>query len=183
MTQVFSIHRSGRKALLLGAAILGLCTALLAQAQPIYRVVDEHGNVTYTDQRPNEQAQPINLPGLQVVDPNRESAPVPPAADEPAEPARESLQFRIASPRPDQVITDPEGRLRIELEASIELPPAAQAVIYINGVPQEPVNTFVTLFEGVGFGEHSLRAELQTETGRVLALSEEIYVRIESGNP
>ncbi|MFW5816148.1 MAG: DUF4124 domain-containing protein, partial [Wenzhouxiangella sp.] len=33
-----------------------------AVAQPIYRVVDEQGNVTYTDQKPSEDAEPLDLP-------------------------------------------------------------------------------------------------------------------------
>ena len=34
----------------------------------IYKVVDEHGNVTYTDQRPSEGAVPMDLPPLSVVE-------------------------------------------------------------------------------------------------------------------
>jgi len=155
-----------------------------ASAQTIYKVVDEHGNVTYTDQRPSDDAEPIALPGIAVVDEEEEVVEEVIQAEAQGEAATEqpSLSFRIASPAPEAVITDPDGHLTIELESNIELPPAAQAVIYINGVPQEPVNSFVTTFEGVGFGEHSLRAELQTASGRVLALSEEIYVRLRADN-
>lgn len=157
---------------------VALLLPTVAGAQAIYKVVDEQGNVTYTDQRPSDNAEPMALPGINVVD-DEQIADEVIQSETPSESSeRPSLSFRIASPAPESVITDPRGRLTIELESNIELPPAAQAVIYINGVPQEPVNSFVTTFEGVGFGEHSLRAELQTASGRVLALSEEIYVRI-----
>lgn len=168
---------------LAGACLLALIVLpAMASAQAIYKVVDEHGNVTYTDQRPSDDAEPMALPGINVVD-EEQAAEAIISSEAPAERRPQAeLTFRIASPAPEAVITDPRGRLTIELESNIELPPAAQAVIYINGVPQEPVNSFVTTFEGVGFGEHSLRAELQTASGRVLALSEEIYVRLRADN-
>ncbi|MGY6587384.1 MAG: DUF4124 domain-containing protein [Wenzhouxiangella sp.] len=163
-----------------GACLMAVALLLpaVAGAQAIYKVVDEHGNVTYTDQRPSNEAEPMALPGINVVDDERIAEEVIQPEIPSEREASATLSFRIASPAPEAVIIDPRGRLTIELESNIELPPAAQAVIYINGVPQEPVNSFVTTFEGVGFGEHSLRAELQTASGRVLALSEEIYVRI-----
>lgn len=89
------------------------CAACLAQplfAQEsggIYKVVDEEGNVTYTDQRPNDAAVPMDLPELSVIktDP-APAAAAPTAAEDQADrpPTRRELQrqfsdFRILQPQ------------------------------------------------------------------------------------
>ncbi len=55
-----------------------LAAPLAAQSSgEIYKVVDEDGNVTFTDQRPSAQAEPMDLPPLSVIE---SDIPVP-AAD------------------------------------------------------------------------------------------------------
>ena len=51
------------------AFCLVLPAPLAAQSSgEIYKVVDEHGNVTFTDQRPSSGAQPMDLPPLSVIE-------------------------------------------------------------------------------------------------------------------
>ena len=45
---------------------LWLPLTLAAQGE-IYKVVDKDGNVTFTDQRPSDTAQPMDLPPLSVI--------------------------------------------------------------------------------------------------------------------
>ena len=49
--------------LLIPLALLSLLAFTAARAE-IYKVVDEHGNVTYTDQKPSPDAVPVQLRGL-----------------------------------------------------------------------------------------------------------------------
>ena len=66
-----------------------LAAPLAAQSTgEIYKVVDEDGNVTFTDQRPSAQAQPMDLPPLSVIE-----------TDIP-EPAARSAARRPAAARP-----------------------------------------------------------------------------------
>jgi hypothetical protein len=144
----------------------------LLAADRIYKVVDEHGNVTYTDQKPSEQARPIDLPEISVLQGDDE----PPVAPDPVAPgpeaADERLDFRVQSPGQDEWIAD--SVVIVDLQSNISLPPAAQVVIYIDDQPQEPIHALSTSYEHIEPGEHNLRAELQTGSGRVLARTETV---------
>ena len=51
------------------SALLALALPLAVAAEgEIYKVVDEDGNVTFTDQRPSDTAQPMDLPPLSVIE-------------------------------------------------------------------------------------------------------------------
>ncbi len=148
-------------------------------AQPIYKVVDEEGNVTYTDQKPDESADPVELPELNVLDRGEEEAVIA-AEPEQAEP-REHLEFVITSPD-DEAVLDSDS-VTVTLESSIDLPPTTLVVIYLNDIPQPPVQSLAVRYEGVGGGEHHLRAELQTQSGRVLAATEPVSFRVADNSP
>ena len=156
---------------LLAGAVL-LTGPLLAQ--PIYKIVDEHGNVTYTDQKPSESAEPMKLPELTPVESRAAEAMIVPEGEQGAD----RMAFRIAAPAPDADVLSDDGNLTIELDSNVPIPPTAQVVLYINGIAQEPTMGSRIVIEGIDAGEHSLRAELQTASGRMLAISEEIYVRV-----
>jgi hypothetical protein len=144
-------------------------------AQPIYKVVDEHGNVTYTDQKPTERAEPMSLPGLSVMDRGAEPLPIEP---ETRGEERTALEFRIAAPESEQTVTNPDNRLTVSIASNVEIPPAAQVVIYIDGVAQPPVHSLSSAYEGLSPGEHSVRAELQTESGRLLASTDTVWFQM-----
>jgi len=146
-----------------------------AAAQQIYKVVDENGNVTYTDQRPSDDAEPLDLPELNVLD-SREAS-VPPELTESSEgEEREPLELRFVTPQNEENIRGTGNRLSVTLESNIEIPPSAQVVFFLNDEPQEPVQSLSATFEEIPRGEHSLRAELQTPSGRVLAQTESIII-------
>lgn len=155
--------------------ISALAVASGAFAQQIYKVVDEHGNVTYTDQKPSSDAEPMNLPELTSL--GGDSAP-PVVAEEPETERSEGMAFRIRSPSPNADVISEDGSLTVELDSNVPIPSSAQVVLYIDGIAQEPTMGSRIVVEGIDAGEHSLRAELQTESGRMLAISEEIYVRV-----
>ncbi|AKS43127.1 DUF4124 domain-containing protein [Wenzhouxiangella marina] len=160
--------------------ILALLPAFLAStsvwSQPIYKVVDEDGNVTYTDQRPDEEAEPMDLPELNVLE-GREMEP-PITRRETGE-EREPLELRFVSPQPEEHILGTGNSLTAVLESNIAIPPSALVVFYLDGQAQEPVQSMSMSFEQVDRGEHSIRAELQTPSGRVLASTESVtfYMR------
>jgi hypothetical protein len=159
-----------------GIVLVGvLVVATSAWAQPIYKVVDEHGNVTYTDQKPTADAEPMNLPELTPLG----GETVPPVVQEEPEAARpEGMGFRIRSPSPNADVLSEDGSLTVVLDSSVPIPSSARVVLYIDGIAQEPTMGSRIVVEGIDAGEHSLRAELQTESGRMLAISDEIYVRV-----
>lgn len=154
-----------------------LLTSLLvstsALAQPIYKVVDEYGNVTYTDQKPSDDAEPMELPGLNVL--QGEAVPEPVLAPEPAvEPTGPAMRFEIASPTPGETVWTDGNSVTVQLSSSIELPPGALVAVVVNGVAQEPVNGLAVRLDGLQPGEHEIQAELRTAGGRVLSQTEPV---------
>lgn len=152
----------------------GLLTAL--QAQEIWRHVDEHGAVRYSD-RPFAGAVRVKLSG-----PSRWSAPAP-ATPRLAERRPESIgpregagpELGIVRPAPEETVWGSGGGLEVRLAAGSEFEPGSRLVLELDGVeaawrgkPPE-----IRLDE-VWRGEHRLRARLLDAQGRELASSEEI---------
>jgi len=153
----------------LAACLIVFTPLVLAQA--IYKVVDENGNVTYTDQQPSDDAEPMVLPELNVLD--GQSVPVDPSTDT-EETDVEPLRLSFSSPQDEENIFGTGNSLSVALESNIEIPPTALVVFYLDGQAQDPVQSLTYSFDFIPRGEHSLRAELQTASGRVLAATESI---------
>ncbi|MDX1625187.1 MAG: DUF4124 domain-containing protein [Wenzhouxiangellaceae bacterium] len=151
-------------------ALLIAAAALPLAAQEIYKTIDEDGNVVYTDQKPSEDAKPLKLPELTIVDAERmpDRAPSTGSSEtqtiEPVE-----VEFRIASPEPDEIIVNTGYRVDVRVELGVDLPPGAQVAYYVDGELKKTVPSLSTTLEEVFRGPHELRAELQTSGGRVLA--------------
>lgn len=148
-----------------------------AVAEPIYRVVDEQGNVTYTDQKPSDDAEPLDLPDISVIS---ENAPEVESLISPDAPASdvEPFQMTIAEPDDGSVIANADGRIDIRLDSNLDIPPAAQLVVYLNGQPQPPVRTLELSLTDLSPGDYRLHAELQTPSGRKLAETESVRVQL-----
>jgi hypothetical protein len=148
-----------------------IMASTLVLAQPIYKVVDEDGNVTYTDQRPSDDAEPMELPELNVLD---SRAPPPTVGGSDEEVSVEPLRLTISSPQNEENIFGTGNTLDVSLESSIDLPPTALIVIYLNGEAQDPIQSLDYSFDFIPRGTHTLRAELRTAAGRVLAETDTI---------
>lgn len=140
-------------------------------AQPIYKIVDEDGNITYTDQKPADDAEPMNLPEINVMQGEAAEIPIPQPSDGEDSPA---LNFRIVSPQNEERIFADGDTLSVTLGSDVQIPPTAQVVIFVNDVAQPPIQRMTASFESMDPGQHSLRAELQTAAGRVLASTETV---------
>ncbi len=158
--------------ILLVLILLGFSASLIAQ--PIYKVVDEEGNVTYTDQKPDDGADPVDLPDLNVLDRGEEEAVI--AAEPEETEQREHLEFVITSPEDEEVLDS--DSVTVSLDSSVDLPPTTQVVVYLNDIAQPPLQSLAARYDGIGGGEHDLRAELQTQSGRVLAETETISFQV-----
>ncbi len=157
--------------------LLMLCLSAPLGAQEIYRVVDADGNVIYTDEKPSEDADPMVLPELSVVG---EDIDEPPIALNDTELEREPLGFRITSPEDGQDLLVTDQTLTVNMASNIALPETAQIVVYLDEEAQPPVSSLEATIEDVETGEHTLRAELQTARGRVLASTDPVRFRLHS---
>src|SRR5690625_5795970 len=82
--------------------------AAAANAQEIYRVVDKDGNVTYTDTKPDDNARPIELTEVNVLEGVSEEEVDEVIEQVVAENQHNSMDFRIMQPADDS--KDDTGR-------------------------------------------------------------------------
>ncbi|WP_376695809.1 DUF4124 domain-containing protein [Wenzhouxiangella sp. EGI_FJ10305] len=162
--------------------LLILLTALLAtlavsvNAQDVYRVVDENGNVTYTDQKPDDNAEPMELPELNVLEGDEDTLPGIATEGENAQGQGEAqpMNFRIEQPADNTEITPGSEQISIVMGIDIEVPPTAQITLVLDGRELTPVRTLQTDIPAPSPGEHRLFARLETPSGRVLGTTDPV---------
>ncbi len=152
--------------------LLTLLIPALGLAGPIYKTYDEEGNPVYTDQEPDDDAEPMDLPELNVLE-EREGPPAELIEEQPAQEA-EALELVFESPVPGQDLVTTDSTLPVELSSNVSLPDSTFMVVYLNGEQRPAVPGLAADFEEVPAGENTIRAEVQTESGRVLASTEEV---------
>ena len=141
----------------------------------IYKVVDENGNVTFTDQRPSSDAQPMDLPPLSVIESDAESpAAAATAAQAEAENARPPTprdlrklfsDFSITRPLPEETFWGTANTVVVTWASSQQILPGMKVMLYVNGTAQEaPPEGGVSLT--LDRGEHQVYAELRDERNR-----------------
>lgn len=154
---------------------VALCTAFISYAgitqAEIYKTVDENGNVIYTDQKPAPNAKPIDLPELNVAEPHRR-LPTGPSDVDVEVPAAEPIS--IVSPTDQENIWGTGGTLDVQLSTATELRPGMNVIIYIDGEDFNAGRSLSVSIDGIERGEHTLRAEIQTGSGRVVTRSEQV---------
>jgi len=152
----------------------------------IYKVVDKDGNVTYTDQRPAANAQPIDLPPLSVIETDTPPPVDPESAagtEEPQPPTTRELRnqfrdFRITRPLQEETFWGTANTVVVTWESSQPIPPQMSVLLYVDGKSQvAPVAGGVSLT--LDRGEHQVYAELRDERNRRILTTETItfYVK------
>ena len=147
----------------------------------IYKVVDEEGNVTYTDQRPNDAAVPMDLPELSVIktDPAPAAAPSTAAEDQADRPpTRRELQrqfsdFRILQPQQEETFWGTANTVVVAWGSSQPVPPELSVRLYVDGQPRDVAGSgSVTLT--LDRGEHQVYAELLDARKRPIMTTERV---------
>lgn len=160
------------------ALILG-AMAVPALAQ-VYKVVDEDGNVTYTDQAPPDGGQPMDLPDLSVVDTDY----VAPQASEaeanaaPAEPTPRELRkmyrdFKITRPKPEETFWGTANQVVVSWGSSEPIAPSMSVRLYVDGQLQTGSGGDMMALT-LDRGEHQIYAELLDARGRRIATSDTV---------
>lgn len=166
--------KNGMITSLIMLAILMASPVVFAEGE-IYKVVDENGNVTFTDQRPSSDAQPMDLPPLSVIKSDVESsAAAAAAAQAEAENARPPSprdlrklfsDFSITRPLPEETFWGTANTVVVTWASSQQILPGMKVMLYVNGKAQEaPPEGGVSLT--LDRGEHQVYAELRDERNR-----------------
>lgn len=167
------------------AALSGFAPGARAE---VYKVVDENGNVTYTDQAPGPDARPMVLRELSVISPQ---VAAPKAGTEQAAEADAAVEgeqdvmsirelrrayrdFRIVSPMQEQHVWGTGNEVTIAWGAQYPLQPGMMVTIYVDGQAQPPTTQSAISMGSMDRGEHQVYAELVDSQNRRIALAETV---------
>ncbi|MBT8070444.1 MAG: DUF4124 domain-containing protein [Xanthomonadales bacterium] len=162
-----------------------------AMAQ-VYKVVDENGNVTYTDQPPGDGSKPVELAPISVIEtPEYKKTARELAAEAEAE-ARaqgkepeakeESLRtlraryrdFAIISPQQEEAVWSPEGPVSIAWNTGTQLMPGMKVAVTVDGKRLASGTERLIMVPGLERGEHTVGAELTDSRNRRVATAQPV---------
>lgn len=154
--------------------------ALWAQmaAADVYKTVDKHGNVKYTDNPATEKAEKVELREINTVpgaQPLPQSNPVNSYESQPA-----ALNYKIAIMSPRSDVTIPVGQR--DLAIAVTLSPALQQdhllVYFMNGELLEETTMNNIIVKDVPRGTHTLVVEAIDPNGQSLGTSPPVIVNV-----
>ena len=164
-----------------------------ASAQ-VYKVVDENGNVTYTDQPPGDGSKPVELAPISVIEtPEYQKTARELAAEAEAE-ARaqgkepeakeESLRtlraryrdFAIISPQQEESVWSPDGPVSVAWGTGTQLMPGMKVTVTVDGKRLAIGTDKLIMVPGLERGEHTVGAELTDSRNRRIATAEPVTI-------
>lgn len=177
--------------------VLGFALAALVASGPVtaqvYKVVDENGNVTYTDQPPPDGTAPMVLPEISIV----ETDEVPSYADpienaagnggdedgdkSPRELRRMYRDFRILTPGSEETYWGTGNTVVVSWGADAPYEPGMVVSVVVDGEARDadPMgNLPVTLDRG----EHQVYAVLRDDRGRRIVTSPTVTFYVQQGS-
>ncbi len=163
------------------ATLLALSCALLVSpaTAEVYKIVDEFGNVTYTDSPPEgAEVEEVVLPEL-ITQP---AIPVP-QREESGDPLEfvpaSQIQIQMVTPINQTVI--PPGQMTIPVEVSLTRPLEENEVVQIllNGTLKAVSPSTVFMLDDLIRGEHTLQARVVDQGRTVKAQSQVITVYVQ----
>ena len=165
------------KILLLISVMLSLAIASGSLDAQVYKTVDEDGNVTYTDQPPEDGSAPIKLPELSVIEaPVYEKAPS--AADKASAGEEEKPlrflrkhyeDFAIVSPQHEESVWFSQQAITVVWGTKNPLEPGMRVIVSVDGARQTATANRVIPLAGLERGEHTVTAVLSDAKNRSIA--------------
>lgn len=152
------------------AAMIALMAASFSMAQDIYKTVDEDGNTVYTDQKPSEDALPVKLKELTVVDPLDlgDEAAVSGAESADGSDGEPAFGLTIVSPADEETIWNTAYTMTVDVSAERQLPSGTRLAYLIDGEVRMTTRSMSVELEEVFRGERQLSVELRNSDGAVL---------------
>jgi len=138
-----------------------LLIALPAAAQ-IYKYTDANGNTAYSNQPPDGvQAQPVELPPLNRVEPQAPSAPQAPTAEQPQPPRNAYEILELAGLPSDEALRANNGTFTVNVLIKPRLQPPHQLRLLLDDQPYgQPSNVPVLQLVNIDRGEHRLAVQV-----------------------
>lgn len=173
----------------LSIALLALLALPLAADAAIYRHVDNHGNVVYTDQPPEEGGEEVELPPLNQLPGGAASRPgaakkppaPPAAAPGPATPVPaagpEGYQsLEIQGVEDGATLRDPTSGIYVSATVKPALRPGDRILLRHNGTETGSGGSFE--LQQLERGTHSFSAEIVDADGKVLLRAKDVTINV-----
>lgn len=138
-----------------------LLIALPAAAQ-IYKYTDANGNTAYSNQPPDGvQAQPVELPPLNRVEPQAPSAPPAPSAEDRQSPRNAYDILELAGLPTEEALRANNGTFTVNVLIKPRLRPPHQLRLVLDDEPYgQPSNVPILQLVNVDRGEHRLAVQV-----------------------
>lgn len=167
---------------------LGALLASGSVAAQVYKVVDENGNVTYTDQAPGDGSQPMDLPEISVVetdyadqavvvDPGAEEAQADAGDRTPRELRQMFRDFRILSPAPEETYWGTGNVVVVSWGANAPYEDGMSVSVVVDGNAQD-ANPSENLPITLDRGEHQVYAVLRDGRGRRIVTTDTVTFHV-----
>lgn len=159
-------------------ALLMLCLWVSpAQSQTVYRVLDEQGRITFTD-NPERGGEAMTLAPLPSVSTSSRTAPATPRRQgSPGQPFMPYDRFVISAPYRGAAVRD--GMTAVELQVSPPLREDHQVQLLVNGeLSQSALHSDAFWLTGLPQGQHQLQAELLDSSGRVQHRTDPVSITV-----
>lgn len=154
--------------------------AATAAAQDVYKVVDEKGRVTYTDNPNSENAKTLNLPPI-----NTQPAvkPAPAKTTEKNTAAKAAYSIEISNPANETHLNPGQWDLTIDVSVKPGLKKEHFILLTDNGNPVQPPQkqTSFTISHIIR-GSHALQAQIVNAKGKTISRSSVVNVYVHRVN-
>jgi hypothetical protein len=171
--------------LITGGFLMSVSTAWAGE---IWKIVDEDGNVVYTDQRPKDGSAPMDLPELSVIETDIQVNQTPAGAENVKAPTASELRnvyrdFRIIKPLPEETFWGTANTVVVTWSSRAPFTPDLNVRVFVDGKARvAPANGSVSLT--LDRGEHKVFAELRDASNRRIVRTESVtfYIKQNSVN-
>lgn len=178
-----------QKSLLMIFLVSLMTTAASPLMAQVYKVVDEDGNVTFTDKPPADGSQPIDLAPISVIEaPTYEKAREATETDEAEKEMslgymrRVYRDFAITSPTQEESVWKPDGPVPVTWATRTELQQGMQVILYLDNKRHTATIQPMIPLSGLDRGEHTLKAELRDSRNRIVVTAETITFFVRQPN-
>lgn len=169
--------------------LFSLGFSVLGEAEPVYKVVDKDGNITYTDQPPGvSKLEPFKLPPINPVSspaPKPDlNAPLESSADSAAQADSDGEAIRysqavILSPRDQQLILHDQLSIIIQLGLDPQIRAGHLVQFWLNGKPLgRPVEATAYQLDNIKRGAHRIGATVLDAQGRSLISAAPVQIHV-----
>lgn len=140
-----------------------------AMAQNIYKVIDEDGNVIYTDQPPSSDAEPEDLPMLGQMDAGRSQPRRLDRNDSNGEVTAAYPELAIVQPEHEENLWGTGGSVSVTIDPGKELGVGHQLVLLLDGAEVARGAAQRIRIDEVVRGQHTLSSMIVDEAGNEVA--------------